>query len=199
MFRRRPRQQDPLAQLDLGTLEPRWRAAVEEALASRVRFRSLVEQSPGGPLRDRLEELAASVDIGVHAAVDTAFRAQAAAQTLRGMDLEHVTAQLKDARRRLARATETGAGTQALSAEVDLLLEQHAALNDLANSVDEAGDRLRMLDLRLDASVARAAQMVLRPDALQQLGMVDQELRSLVEELGALQSGLAALPRSPGS
>jgi hypothetical protein len=53
-----------------------------------------------------------------------------------------------------------------------------------------------MLDLRLDASVARAAQMVLRPDALQQLGLVDQELRSLVEELGALQSGLDALPRT---
>jgi hypothetical protein len=196
MFRRRPRQQDPLAQLDLTTLEPRWRAAVEEALASRVRFRSLIEQSPGGPLRDRLEELAARVDVGVHSAVDTAFRAQAAAQTLRGMDLEHVTAQLKDARRRLARATETGAGTDGLQAEVDLLLEQHGALNDLANSVDEAGERLRMVDLRLDASVARAAQMVLRPDALQQLGVVDQELQALVEELGTMQSGLDALPRS---
>ena len=196
MFRRRPRPQDPLAQLDLTALEPRWRAAVEEALASRVRFRSLVEQSPGGPLRDRLEELAGRVDVGVHAAVDTAFRAQTAAQTLRGMDLEHVTSQLKDARRRLVRATEAGAGTAAVQAEVDLLLEQHSALNDLANGVDEAGERLRMLDLRLDASVARAAQMVLRPDALQQLGLVDQELRALVEELGALQSGLDALPRS---
>src|SRR5918998_5808644 len=130
MFRRRPRQQDPLAQLDLATLEPRWRAAVEEALASRVRFRGLVEQSRAGPLRDRLEELAGRVDVGVHAAVDTAFRAQTAAQTLRGMDLEHVTSQLKDARRRLVRATEAGAGTAAVPGRGDLLLQPHNAPND---------------------------------------------------------------------
>ena len=194
MFRRRPREPDALAALDLTALEHRWRTAVEEALESHTRFRSLVHQSPPGPLRDRLEEIAVRVDQGVRAAWEIATRAQAASQTVRAMHLEEVTDRLKDARRRLTRAAEAGADTGALQAEVDLLLEQHGALNDLANGVDDAAERLRMLDLRLDASVARAAQMVLRPDALQQLGRVDEELRLVVEQLTALQSGLDSLP-----
>jgi hypothetical protein len=194
MLRRRRREHDPLASPDLTGFEPRWRAAVEEALASRNRFRSLVEQSPPGPLRHRLEELATSIDAGVRAAWDIAARAQAASRTLADMGLDGVTASLKDTRRRLARADEAGVDAGPLRAEVDLLLQQHAALNDLANGVEQADERLRLLDLRLDASVARAAQLALRPDALQQLGLVDDDLRAVVDELGALQSGLDALP-----
>jgi hypothetical protein len=76
---------------------------------------------------------------------------------------------------------------------VKLLADQHAALNALSNTIEDASERLRLLDLRLDAAVARAAQIVLRPDAIEELGGVDAELAAVVEELDALQAGLDAV------
>jgi hypothetical protein len=182
MFRRRPRQPEgPVDPVQLDTLEPRWRSAVEETLASRARLHDLVAQAGTGPLRDRLASLTERLDAGVVAAWQTASRAQATSRTVTSMDLDRVTAQLKDARRR-------GAG-----AEAELLAEQHAALNQLSNAVDDAAERLRLLDLRLDTAVARAAQLVLRPDAVEALAAVDQELGAVVEEIDALRAGFDAV------
>lgn len=193
MFRRRRPQEAPPAGADLSILEPRWRSAVEEVLASRRRLRALVDECRAGPMQERLTSLAERVDAGVVAAGTIAARAQSASRTLASMDLERVHDQLKDARRRMARAPEGGADAAGLETEVRLLTEQHAALNQLSNAVEDAWERLRLLDLRLDAAVARTAQIVLRPDAVEQLGGVDRELTAVVEELGALRAGLDAV------
>ena len=181
-FRRRRRE----APLDPGALEAPWRARVEDALASRQRFRALVESAPAGPVLDRLASLDERVEGGVTAAWDIANRAAAAARMLDTMDLGQANARLKDARRRLAL-------DPAVQAEVDVLAEQNAALNSMANSVEAADERLRLVDLRLQAAVARAAQIVLRPDAVDQLGGVDQELTAVTDELAALRAGLDAV------
>jgi hypothetical protein len=189
-----PREPDPREQLDLAALEPRWRTAVEEALESQNRFRSLVQRSSPGPLRDRLEEIGGPCRPRRPGRLGNRDRAQAGSQTVRAMHLERVTDRLKDARRRVDPGCGRRGGHQTPADRGGPPPEQHGALNDLANGVDEGAVRLRMLDLRLDASVARAAQIVLRPDALQQLGLVDEELRMVVEQRSALQTGLDALP-----
>ncbi len=193
MFRRRRRQaRAPVEETDLARLEPRWRAAVEETLASRRRFVALVDESQPGPLRERLASLAERLDAGVMAAWSIALRAQTASRAVDTMELDRVHTQLKDARRRRALSPDGSADAARLETEVRLLAEQHAALNQLANAIDDASERLRLLDLRLDAIVARAAQIMLLPDAVEELGGVDEELTTVVEELQAVQSGLEA-------
>jgi ABC-type phosphate transport system auxiliary subunit len=113
------------------------------------------------------------------------------------MDLDRVRDQLKAAKRRQA-ALEGRPGDPALDTEVQVLTEQHASLNQLANAVADAAERLRLLDLRVDAAVARAATIALQPDAVEELGGVDRELAVVVEELDALQAGLETV-RSMGS
>lgn len=193
MLRRRRRAPAPAAPPDWGNLEPRCRSAVEAAVASRAQFQALVAQTRPGAVRDRLAGLGDRIDAGVVAAQSIAERASAATRTLQGLDLERAQDRLKDARRRLAQARGSGADTAALAAEVDLVAEQHAALNQLANAIDESAERLRLLDLRLQAAVARAAQIALRPDAAEQLGTVETELAAVTDELTALRAGLDAV------
>lgn len=175
--------------LDLTSLEPGWRAAVEETIASRARLEALVATCAPGPLRDRLAHITDRVDAGVQAAAEIAFRAQAASRTVASLDLDTVTAKLKDARRRLDALPQDAPGRPTAEFEVQALADQHAALSSLANDVDGAQERLRLLDLRLDAAVARAAQLVLRPDALDAIGGIEADLDGVVGELNALRAG----------
>ena len=182
MFRRRRREPEPAAQeadpVDLAALGPRWRAPVEEAVAARTRFRALAQQAGGGPIADRLAILAESIDGGVLASYRTAARAQAAEAAIAELGPDRVNEALKAARRR------------GNDAEIELLMAQHASVNRLLNSVDDAEDQLRMLDLRLDAAVARAAELVLRPTDTAGAGA---ELDALVTELDALRQAMDTL------
>ena len=151
---------------------------VEEAVGARSRFRALAEGAAAGPMADRLAVLAASIDQGVLATYRTASRAQAAEDALIEMNPEAVNDQLKAARRRGA------------DPEVELLAAQHSSVNRLMNSVDDAEKQLRMLDLRLDAAVARAAELVLRPS---DNALVEREIDALVTELDALRQAMDTL------
>lgn len=85
-----------------------------------------------------------------------------------------------------------------LETEAALLTDQYAALNQLANTVEDANEQLRLLDLRLDAVVAKAAQLVMRPDSMGELAAVEGQLDSAVGELNALGAGLAAVDALSG-
>jgi len=179
MFRRRRREAQPTGDpVDLTQLRPRWRAAVEEAVGARSRFRALVDRAAAGPMAERLAVLATSIDEGVLATYRTAARAQAAEDALIEMNPEVVNDQLKAAKRR---------GSEA---EIELLAAQHSSVNRLMNSVDDAEEQLRMLDLRLDAAVARAAELILRPTDTVAVG---QEIDALVTELDALRQAMDTL------
>jgi hypothetical protein len=202
MFRRRnrraPRRADHAGSaepIDLHALEPPWRDAVNDAMQARARFQAVLVQCREGPLRDHLSTLGDRVDSGVLAAWATANRAQAAARAVGSMGLEQATDRLKDARRRLAQAEQRGDDTAALDAEVAALAVQHASLHQLSNAVDDAAERLRLLDIRLGAAVARAAQIVLAPDAADQVDALDGEIVAVVEQLEALRAGLDAAGR----
>lgn len=166
---------------------------VDELLASRARLEGLVAGCPAGPLHDRLASLRGRVEAAIETATTIATHAQTAERTVSSLNVDKVRDQLKDARRRLARVPEGSPDRMRIAEEERLLGEQHASLNQLANAIDEAGDRLRLLDLRLDTAVARAAQIALRPDALEALGDVDKELDGVVTELDALRAGLDAV------
>ena len=147
-------------------------------MAARARFQSLAAQAGSGPMAERLAALSESIDAGVLASHRTASRAQAAEAALAELDPERVNEALKAARRR------------GDDAEIELLMAQHGSVNRLLNSLDDADDQLRMLDLRLDAAVARAAELVLRPTDTAAAGA---ELDALVEQLDALRQAMDSL------
>lgn len=166
-------------------------------LTSRDRLYALVAQVPDGPVQDRLSVMTERAEAAVRSAWDIASQAQRAAQLVDTLDRDKVEGLLKEARRRLAALPGgdpfSDAEVGRLEAEAALLADQYASLNQLANTVEDAGEQLRLLDLRLDAVVARAAQMALRPSGFEELAAVEGQLDDALGELDALRSGLAAV------
>jgi hypothetical protein len=184
MLRRRKASDDPLGHVDPGATAPRFAPAVAEALESRRRYRELLDGLRPGPVRDRLALSGQRLDAGVLAVWDTARRATEIERTLAALDPVRVTDEYKRAKR---------AGDDP---ELEAALAQRfSSVQRLLNTLDDTDDRLRLLDARLGAAVAHAAEVALDlpgtgagdADAL------DAELEGVVDELGALRSALDEL------
>jgi hypothetical protein len=134
-----------------------------------------------GPVRERLASLADLVDDGVEAVWETAVRAADAGRVADSLDVDRVTADYKRIKR----------DPSADPALVEALTAQFTSVQRVLNSIEETDERLRLLDARLGATVARAVEVTLATgggdDAL------DQELANVVSDLGALRDSLDAL------
>lgn len=177
VFRRRRVEPDPLAHVDPALAPPRFARAVDEALAARRRFRELVEGLREGPVRDRLAAMAPRVDAGVLAVWDSALRAGEMQRVLATLDPDRVTDEYKHARR-------SGVEAGVMAAHE----ARFNAVQRMLNTLEDIDDRLRILDVRLDAAVARAAEVALGSGV--GADELDAELTGVVDELGALRSAL---------
>lgn len=191
MFRRRRARRLPT--YDLTSLEPRWRRPVEDAIAARKRFDALVERLPAGPTRERMEALSPRLDAGLGACWEIATSAQAAAGALDTLEPDRITDRMKDVRRRMASAPEGSPERDRLQAEVDSLSLQLQSVSRLWDGLDDASERLRLLELRLDGAVARAAELLLAPADGTALAAVEGDLTSAVDELEALRQAVGSL------
>lgn len=182
MLRRRQQAPpSPVAHVDPATLPPRWGSVVADALTARARWQDLLAGLRPGPLRDRLAELGALVDDGVLAVWETAVRAVDAGRIAEALDVEAVTREYK-------RAKSDPAADPAL---VEALSARFTSVQRVLNAVDDAEQRLRLLDARLGAAVARAAEVTLAAgEGADSLG---QELDAVVSELGALRQSFDTL------
>lgn len=171
---------DPLTAVDRAAVPVRLVAVVDQAMACARRYRSLVEVRPDGPLRDRIAEIGGRVDAGVLAVYETALRARRLDDVALTLDPSAVTAAYKDARRRDA------------SPE---LVESHRvrfeSVQRILNARDEIDGRLELLEARLEATVARVAELALEPAA--DLDAVEADLAEVTGELTALRAGLDEL------
>lgn len=181
MLRRKKPPADPLAHVDPNAIGPRWAAHVREALAARARWQQVLDGVRSGPVRDRLAELAARVDEGVVAVWETATRADAAERIAATLDVDRITAEHKRAMR----------DPTADPAMVEALAARFRSAQRVLNAVDDADERLRLLDARLGAAVARAAEVALT--AGEGATSLDAELDAVIGELGALRDSLLSL------
>jgi hypothetical protein len=155
---------------------------VAEALDARRRYRELLDGLRPGPVRDRLEQTRERLDAGVLAVWDTAVRATDIERTLATLDPERVTAQYKRAKR---------AGDEP---DVEAALGQRfVSVQRLLNTLDDTDDRLRLLDARLGAAVAQAAEVALDVAGASAADALDAELAGVVDDLAALRSALDEL------
>jgi hypothetical protein len=175
---------DRLAGVDPTAVSPRFARAVADAIDTRGRFASVLAGVREGPVRDRLLASGARLDDGVLAVWATAQRATAIGHTLDALDPDRVTEEYKRAKR--ARD----------DPELEAVLAQRfGSVQRLLNALDDTDDRLRLLDARLGAAVAAAAEVALGAAAGGGGGAdaLDVELDGVVAELDALRLALGEL------
>jgi hypothetical protein len=180
VFRRRRSDaaRDPLAAVDPAAVPPAYRAPVEDALRARQQFGALVARVPRGPLRERLDGLAARVDAGVLAVWGSAGHAAELEQVLATLDPERVTAEFKRAKREGAEPT-----------VLEPLAARFASVQRLLNTLEDVRRNLPVLEARLGTAVARTAELTLASPA----AAAPAELDALESELVALTTDLHAL------
>lgn len=172
---RNPRAAD--ATIDPRRLRDPWRGYVRDALEAEQRFEAAVAATHDGPLRDRLTDMAERVAEAVHEAWRIANR---------GQQLEVALGQLEPVEqleRRLAAARDHEEVARSLRAQIDTYRRIEATAFD-------ARERLRLLDARLDETVARAIEVGLRAGDPVEVGVLDDDVESLVTEMEALRRGL---------
>jgi hypothetical protein len=164
-----------------GDIDPRrlrdpWRQHVREALEAEQRFAAAVEATPEGPLRDRLDGMVARVADAVSECWRIANR---------GQQLEVALGQLAPIQQleaKLARADNEGVAA-ALRSQID-------SYRRIEQTAIDTRTRLQILEARLDETVARAIEVGLRAGDPVEIGVLDDDVDSLVVEMEALRRGL---------
>lgn len=184
MFRRRRQAPaDPLAAVDVSTLPASLRAPVANARRARDQFAALAASMPDGPLKERVVAMTPKVDAGVEAVWRTAANAAALEAQVGLLDPEKATADLKKARR-------DGAAGDV----VEAMAQRFASMQRMLNAVDEMRERMPALEARLEAAVARTAELALTaPSAVSEIGVLEGELDSVRTELDALGQAVSEL------
>jgi chemotaxis regulatin CheY-phosphate phosphatase CheZ len=162
-----------------------WRHFVREALDAQRRYRKAVDSANEGPMRDRLVEIGERIDAGVDECWRIARRGDALENAIDNLDIDAARQELADATRD-ARADDGDTQketVQALQAQVD-------SGDRLVKVAEEAQDKLRLLDARLDEAVARAIELAIKAEDVGELGGLGTDVDSLVSEMESLRVGL---------
>jgi hypothetical protein len=175
---------DPVGSLDLAQVPARLQQAVAQAVDAHRRWQQVVAAVSAGPVAERLGVLGGQVVAGVLEVHATALRIGEIDAVLAALDPDGATAAYKAARRAAADGRPP--------AELDALEARFASVQRIMNAVDDAEARLRVLDARLLAAVARAAEVALVADPTG-LVAVGADLDGVVDELGALRGAMASL------
>ena len=184
-----PRDATDAEHIDPFALQDPWRTFVRNAQQARRKFDEAVHNARGGPLRDRLAEIGGRLDDAVSECWRVARQGQALADARRQLDT-------KGAQRELA-TLDQSSPSQTKTAEA--LQAQIASAERLETTTNDARDRLRLLDARLDEAVARAVELsVSGGDA--ELGGLGNDVDGLVGDMEALRQGLEETEQpSPGT
>ncbi len=138
---------------------------------------------PDGPLKERVLAMTGRVDAGVDAVWRTATNAAALERQVAMLDAERATSDLKKVRR-------DGAPPDV----VEAMTQRFATMQRMLNAVEEMYERLPAIEARLEAAVARTAELALTaPSALAEIGALEDAMDSVRIELDALGDAVTEL------
>ncbi len=160
-----------------------WRRFVAQAEQARDRFVDAVANTREGPLHDRLAGIGRRIDTGVDDVRRVATRGQSLAQACAKLDPAATLADLASAEAELAGLPDS----RHLQVEVASLRAQLASAERMAVTVEEATQQLRLLDVRLNETVARAIELSVGATNESGLRNLDDDVDSIVDELEALR------------
>lgn len=161
-----------------------WRHFVVEALEAQVRYEQVVRGAEAGPIQERLRIIGERIDDGVREAWRISRRGAQLVEARQGIDADQ-------ARRDLARLEQHGMPPgSAAERTAHALGSQIEAADRLDATIVGVRDQLRLLDARLDESVARAAELSAGIGGAAELGPVGADVEGLVQEMEALRLAL---------
>lgn len=164
--------------IDLNVVPPRLRQDVWDTAQARRRWLAVVDALAPGPLRDRLRALGSRIDAGVVEMHAAAARVGEVERVVAALDPESAAAEYKSARRRAAGGT--------APPEMEALEGRFRSVQRLLNLVADTEQQLKVIDARLTAAVAKAAELAFTADD-DAIAAVGRDVDGLVEELDALR------------
>lgn len=176
--------------IDPFTINEPWRRFVQNALQARSRFDDAVAAAEDGPLRERLTEIARSLDAGVRSTWDTAQQGQRLRDARRGIDVAQVRRQLEKVRR------QADPNAEATARSLEAQLEAAARLDAVRA---EAESKLTLMTAQLDEAVAQAAELSVRAGDATQLSGIESEIAEVAMQMEALRLALEEANRLGGT
>jgi hypothetical protein len=174
--------------IDAFALGEPWRQFVSGAQKAKRKYDDAVRAAQSGPLRDRMDEIGGRLDDAVQECWRVARQGEALTDARRQLDTADAQRELLDLQHQLGGQVPapgtTDAGTiAALQAQLDSAARMDATITD-------ARDRLRLLDARMDESVARAVELSVQAGGVDDLGGLGDDVEGIVGDMEALRQGL---------
>jgi hypothetical protein len=195
-WRGRPERIDPF-----GVHEP-WRKHVQRALANRARVWERVDTTPAGPLRDRLDEIAARVDTVATESWQIAKRGNSLTEARRAIDTAHIDRQIADLERSLASPSADPRAVDRVTQALQAHRAQRATAERMDRVISDTRSRLELLDARMGEVVVRAVELSAELPAQAQiepsLTTLSSDVEGLVIEMEALRQALEEIRGSNG-
>ncbi|MDO8364677.1 MAG: hypothetical protein Q7V88_17435 [Actinomycetota bacterium] len=154
--------------IDPFTLSEPWRRHVAAAQSAQRRYREIAHDTPEGPLRSRLGEIATQVQHAVEECWGIARRGDELDEALARFDTAALTA-------RLQAATDDATRTS--------LQSQLASAQRIRGTRDDTNRRLQLLTTRMGELVAQAAEVSVGTDTTDELGTGVDDVVTQLESL----------------
>ena len=168
------------ARIEPDALAEPWRTYVVEARTAKQRYDRVVADLEAGPLRDRLADVGVRLEDGVEESWRISRHGHEISEALARLDTVGAQAELAELRA-AARSRPPSPATERTMASLEAQVESARRMQAVA---DDARDRLRLLDARLDELVARAVEVSVGTADSTVLG---NDVEELVVELEALR------------
>ena len=168
--------------IDPMSISDPWRGFVRDALDAQRRYRKAVSAANPGPLRDKLIEIGQRIDAGVGECWRIARRADALVDAIGNLDVAGARKDLEAAKQDARTKTQQGT-VEALQAQVD-------TADRLIDVAQDAQDRIKLLNARLDEAVARAVELSIKAEDVGELGGLGGQVDDLVSEMESLRVSL---------
>ena len=183
--------------IDPFALNEPWRRFVAGAVSARRKFDEATRAAKPGPLRDRLDEIGGRLEDAVQECWRVACQGQALSDGKAKLDTKEAERELADIERSLGGAEPAPDSTEA--GTIAALRAQLASAQRMDATITDARDRLRLLDARMDESVARAVELSVQAERVDELGGLGDDIEGIVGDMEALREGLEEADRpTPG-
>ncbi|MEX0664070.1 MAG: hypothetical protein WD598_04780 [Acidimicrobiia bacterium] len=169
--------------IDPMSISDPWRGFVRDALDAQRRYRKAVAAANEGPLRLRLVEIGERIDAGVDECWRVARRADALVDAIGNLDVLGARKDLEEAKQGESRNEVQQSTVKALQAQVD-------TADRLIDVAEDAQDRIKLLNARLDEAVARAVELSIRAEDVGELGGLGDQVEEVVSEMESLRVAL---------
>ena len=172
-------------------LQEPWRQTLAGVHAARRRFDEAMRGLRPGPLRERLGDLGGRLDVAVAEAGRVAAAGNALQHGRRRIDTNGLQLELAQ-----ARAMPPSPGNDQVIAALEA---QVASATRLDATIQTTWNRLRVLDARIDESVTRTVELAATQQESDELGGLDTEINSIVDEMEALRQAIEETGATPGT